>query len=244
MSTVRIALLGEHNPTGETHIATAAAIEHSSAVLGYPISAEWISSSHISEVSLSPYDGLWVAPGPPHLDVENSLEVITKARVMGLPVFGNCGGFQLLIVEIARNLFGLNDAHHEEYSPTAEVKVVVPLACSLRGQQGAINISGPSWAERLYKCSRTVERFYCRFGINPEYRDLFPSGPVIVSGRDDEGEVRVIELLNHPFFVGTLYVPQSLSTSEIPHPLVTGFLKACIGRAITNQNRDGLIPSS
>jgi CTP synthase (UTP-ammonia lyase) len=228
MRTARIALLGEHNPTGETHIATTDAIEHCSALLGYPISAEWISSLEIPNVPLSGYDGLWVAPGPPHLDVENSLPAITKARAMGLPVFGNCGGFQLLVVEIARNIFGLSDAHHEEYSPTAGVRVVVPLACSLRGQEGVINISGPSLAARLYRRGTTVERFYCRFGINPQYRDRFTSGSVIVSGRDDDGEIRVIELLNHPFFVGTLYVPQTLSTTEAPHPLVTGFMEACI----------------
>lgn len=230
MSPVRLALLGEHNPMGETHIATDVAIRHSSSLRNHTISAEWISSTQLTPAALDRYDGLWVAPGPPHVDVENSLGVIRHAREMGMPIFGNCGGFQLLVIELARNLFGLSDAHHEEYAPTADLKVIVPLTCSLRGQDLPITITAPSLAAHLYDRTHTAERFYCRYGINPLYRSQLVSGPVAVSGCDEGGEIRIIELSDHPFFLGTLYVPQVQSTSNTPHPLVTGFLDACIQR--------------
>jgi CTP synthase (UTP-ammonia lyase) len=230
MRNVRLALLGEHNPTGDTHVATEAAIRHSAAHLGRKISAEWISSTVISTAALGDYDGLWVAPGAPHLAIENSLVAIRHARETGLPVFANCGGFQLLVIEIARNLLGLSEAHHDEYAPSAGVKVVVPLSCSLKGQEMPITIESPSLAATLYNRTRVVERFYCRYGLNPLYRAQFLSGPVVVSGRDDGEEIRVIELPNHPFFLGTLYVPQVRSTEDAPHPLVAGFIEACARR--------------
>ena len=227
MRPVRLALLGEHNPTGETHIATDAAIRHSSSLLNQSISAEWISSTQITPAVLEQYDGLWVAPGPPHREVEHSLVAIRYAREMGMPVFGNCGGFQLLVIELARNLFGLRDAHHDEYAPTADIKVIVPLTCSLRGQELPITITAPSLAARLYKRTYARERFYCRYGINTLYRSRLVSGPAAVSGCDEGGEIRIIELSDHPFFLGTLYVPQAQSTAHAPHPLVTGFIDAC-----------------
>ena len=243
MRTVRLALLGQHNPTGETHIATDAAIRHSASHLGRKISAEWISSTLIPDAALGDYDGLWVAPGAPHLAIENSLEAICHARETGLPVFGNCGGFQLLLIEIARNLLGLNDAHHDEYAPTAGVKVVVPLSCSLRGQELPITVESRSLAGTLYNRTRVVERFYCRYGLNPLYRAQFVSGPVVVSGCDDGGEIRIIELPNRPFFLGTLYVPQVNSTEGSPHPLVTGFLEAC-ARHADKKSEGGQMPSN
>jgi CTP synthase (UTP-ammonia lyase) len=228
MKTTRVALLGEHNPAGETHIATAEAIRHSAAFLGEDVSGEWISSSQISAEALDSYDGLWVAPGPPHLDIERSLRAIRYAREEGIPVFGNCGGFQLIVIEMARNFLGISAAHHEEYCPTAAEKVIVPLSCSLVGQALPIAISSPSVVSGLYRRSRVVERFYCRYGINTAYRSRFFAEPLKVSAIDDSGEIRVIELEGHPFFLATLYVPQVQSTPTNPHPLVTGFLHACV----------------
>lgn len=230
MRPVRIALLGEYNPTGETHVATDAAIRHSADLLEQEVSAQWVSSTEIGSVELGDFDGLWVAPGPPHLDIENSLTAIRRAREGETPVFGNCGGFQLLVIELARNLFGLHGANHDEYSPDADVKVIIPLSCSLRGQELPITISSPSLAGTLYDRSEAVERFYCRYGINPIYRSRFMSGPVVASGCDDSGEIRVIEIPEQPFFLGTLYVPQVRSIPEAPHPLVVGFIEACLRR--------------
>jgi CTP synthase (UTP-ammonia lyase) len=225
---IRIALLGEHNPGSETHIATDAAIRHSAAALDVQIEAQWISSRAITPELLTDFDGLWVTPGPPHVDMESSLEAIQYAREEEIPTFGNCGGFQLMVLEIARNLFGIHDAQHEEYSSSAPVKVVVPLSCSLKGQELPIQITERSLAGGLYKRIDIVERYYCSFGINPLYRPHFFSDLVSVTGVDDAGEIRVLEIPQHPFFLATLYVPQVQSSAASPHPVVTGFIRSTL----------------
>jgi len=77
-----------------------------------------------------------------------------------------------------------------------------------------------------YGALSATEKYYCNFGINPEFVPLLKTSDFGVVGSDAEGEIRVMELVGHPFYVGTLYVPQSRSTVEAPHPLVTGFLRA------------------
>ncbi len=198
---MRIALLGEYNPSAETHIATERAVDHSSAILNQRIIGEWISSDAITSDLLDTYDGLWVTPGPPHRNIENTLQAITHARERGIPTFGNCGGFQLLVVELARKILGLHDAHHEEYSPSADVRVVVPMACSLRGQELPVTVVAPSLASSLYQRTHVVERYYCRYGINPLYRSQFVSEPLTVAALDHDGEIRAFEVRDHPFWL-------------------------------------------
>jgi CTP synthase (UTP-ammonia lyase) len=72
-----------------------------------------------------------------------------------------------------------------------------------------------------------VEEYYCDFGINPDKVSILKSAALQVTGSDIEGEIRVIELPAHPFFLGTLFVPQTRSTFETPHPLVSAFVNAC-----------------
>ena len=71
-----------------------------------------------------------------------------------------------------------------------------------------------------------TEQYYCNFGVNPDYVGTLRSGALQIVGSDDEGEVRVVELAGHPFFVGTLFVPQHRSTPSEPHPLVSAFVEA------------------
>jgi len=224
----RIALLGEHNPTSETHLATQEAILHSSKYLEAEIVAEWISSNEVSQSILEDYQGLWVMPGAPHHNLENSLSAIRYAREKQLPTFGTCGGFQLIVLEIARNLLGITDAQHTEYSSEAKIKIITPLSCSLKGLELPIKIVEDSLVGRLYKRSQVNERYYCRFGINPEYRHQLLAAPIAVVGKDNEEQIRVIELPGYRFYIATLFVPQVMSSFESPHPLVTGFLEACM----------------
>jgi len=80
----------------------------------------------------------------------------------------------------------------------------------------------------IYEATEVREQYYCNFGINPERSSILRSGELRVTGADAEGEVRVVELPAHPFFIGTLFVPQLRSTAVSPHPLVTAFLAACM----------------
>ena len=84
-------------------------------------------------------------------------------------------------------------------------------------------------ARSLYGNDEIVERYYCTFGVNPEYSEAFAENRgLVISGRDLNGEIRIIEIPDHPFFVGTLFVPQVQSRELIPHPLVSGFLEAVL----------------
>jgi len=85
---------------------------------------------------------------------------------------------------------------------------------------------------QVYGKNSVIEEYYCNFGVNPDKIQLLKSGSLQITGSDVEGEIRVIELPNHPFFLGTLFVPQARSRSSRPHPLVDAFLKA-----VVNTNR-------
>jgi len=99
-----------------------------------------------------------------------------------------------------------------------------------------LTFSSGSLVAEIYGAISAIEQYYCNFGVNPNHISLLKSGPLKITGSDSEGEIRVIELPGHPFFMGTLFVPQTRSTAEQPHPLVTAFLKAvnetrCVGAA-------------
>lgn len=81
-------------------------------------------------------------------------------------------------------------------------------------------------AASLYGVSDARESFYCRYGLNPAYRDGLERAGLIVSAVGDDGEVRMMELRDHPFFIGTLFVPQARSTRESPHPVIRAFVDA------------------
>jgi CTP synthase (UTP-ammonia lyase) len=89
-----------------------------------------------------------------------------------------------------------------------------------------LRFTAGSQVATIYGTLSATERYHCNFGVNPEYVPLLKGGPLQITGSDSEGEVRVIELPGHPFFIGTLFVPQTRSTLQRPHPLVTAFLQA------------------
>jgi CTP synthase (UTP-ammonia lyase) len=131
-----------------------------------------------------------------------------------------------VLVEYARNVLGLGDADHAETAPDAETPVVSPLACSLVGQTHSVSILPGTRAHALYGEDRSDESFYCSYGLNPGYRRALEDGGLRVSGIDDEGDVRIAELPEHPFFLGTLFIPQSGPRRGTPHPLLEGFAAA------------------
>jgi len=158
--------------------------------------------------------------------MNQTLWAIRQARENGVPCLGTCGGFQHIILEYARNVLGFADAQHAEYDPYASRLFISRLACSLVGREMELRLQPDSQVARLYGMVQTRECYYCNFGVAPEAVELIKAGPLSVVGSDAEGEVRVIELPGHPFFIGTLFVPQTLSTPEKPHPLVTAFLES------------------
>ena len=227
-----IALLGEFTPTFKHHIATNAAIEHSRNMLGISVEGVWVSTQDIDPSLFSRFSGIWVAPGSPYKNMDKTLWAIQYARENNIPCFGTCGGFQHIILEYARNVLGFKDAQHAEYDPYSSDLFISALTCSLAGREMNLNFVEGSQVAEIYGENSAIEEYYCNFGVNPEKIELLKSGSLQITGSDVEGEIRVIELPNHPFFLATLFVPQARSTSNRPHPLVSAFLTA-----VANTNR-------
>ncbi len=120
----------------------------------------------------------------------------------------------------------MRDADHEESAPDAATLVITRLACSLRGTEQVAYMLPGTLAFKAYGKDRSIEKFRCNYGLNERYRDLLFRGDLKISGEDGEGNVRIVELQSHPFFVATLFVPQLSSEPGRPHPLIVAFLQA------------------
>ncbi|MGZ8158255.1 MAG: CTP synthase C-terminal region-related (seleno)protein [Methylobacter sp.] len=226
-----IALLGEYTPTFPPHISTNEAVKRAQNLLNVELTADWLSTEDIGPKLFEHYSGIWVAPGSPYKNMDKTLWAIRYARENKIPCFGTCGGFQHMVIEYARNVLGFKDAQHAEYDPYASSLFISELSCSLAGREMQLDFVPGSQVEAIYGSLSAKEQYYCNFGVNPDCIDELKQGPLNISGSDAEGEIRVIEHPDHPFFIGTLFVPQSRPTSLKPHPLVTAFLAAVVGRS-------------
>jgi CTP synthase (UTP-ammonia lyase) len=225
-----VALLAEYDPTFAPHPATELAVAHASDWLDADVQVEWISTDAIDAAMFARCDGVWIAPGSPYRDLNKTLWAIRYAREHQIPCLGTCGGFQHMVLEYARNVLGFQAAH-AEYEPAGTALFVTRLQCSLSGREMTLQFSEDSQIAAIYGGTSAREQYYCGFGINPDRVDVLKSGPLRVVGSDAEGEVRVVELPGHPFFIGTLYVPQMRSHQGRPHPLVSAFVRVTIERS-------------
>jgi CTP synthase (UTP-ammonia lyase) len=113
--------------------------------------------------------------------------------------------------------------------------VITPLACSLVGQEQPVTLVPGTRAAAFYRVATATEDYYCNYGVNPAYRRQLEAGGLSVSGVGADGEIRIVELPHHRFFVATLFLPQTRSAAARPHPLLAAFAAAAteyaIGRA-------------
>lgn len=133
-----------------------------------------------------------------------------------------------MLVEHARSLAGIRDASHAEYGPGGTA-VITALACSLVGQEITVDLAPGSRLAGLYAATRVTEHTTCNYGLEPGMQHLAGEHGMHIAATDETGEVRAVERSDHPFFVGTLYQPQLLSTPDRPHPVFVGLLKAALG---------------
>jgi CTP synthase (UTP-ammonia lyase) len=123
-------------------------------------------------------------------------------------------------------VLAIQDAEHEETAPEAPRLVVSQLSCSLVGTTQTITILPETLAHRAYEQTAVTEQFACNYGLNPVYREHISHGGLKVVGMDAAGEVRLVELVAHRFFIATLFLPQLSSSAARPHPLILAYLKA------------------
>lgn len=228
MSWTRIAVVGDYNAQFVPHTSIESAVGHGAARIGRAVDVTWVASEQVDPADLAGFDALWIAPGSPFRSMSGALDAISHGRTTGTPTLGTCGGYQYVVIEYARRVLGLGDAAHAEHDPYASTLFISELACSLAGQRLDVQLVPGSQAAACYGVGSAVERYYCNFGLNPEYQARLHEGGLRMAGTDATGEARVLELPDHPFFVATLFVPQTSSTREQPHPLVVGFVRAAV----------------
>lgn len=220
------------------------AIEHAATCLGLAVELQWFEDAQLNNAVVNRFDALFVAPGAATDPMQNILTAIQVARTEGVPCLGTCGGFQRMATEFAYTVLGYEQVHHAEASPEADNPLFAGLACQITGVTGNVLIKRDSAVGRCYETTlgdlggsvsesstiEVTETFYCRFGMNPTHVPAFEAAGVEVVGQDADGTARIIALRDHPFFVGTLFVPQVLSTPTQAHPLVMGLLLAAAQR--------------
>lgn len=224
--TVRIALVGDFNPEVIAHQAIPLAIDDASAVQDITADYDWIATSDIKSADdLVGYDALWLVPASPYKNAEGAFIAIRYARENSLPFLGTCGGFQHAIIEYARNVLGWQDAAHAE-TDTEGRMVIAPLSCSLVEKSDTIELRNNTLIAKAYGRLSIEEGYHCSYGISPEFASELEEGALRVTGWDEEGEIRAVELVTHPFFVGTLFQHERNALAGRPAPLVHAFLRA------------------
>jgi CTP synthase (UTP-ammonia lyase) len=130
-----------------------------------------------------------------------------------------------VLVEHARNLAGISNAAHAEYGPGG-TPVITLLECSLQDQTIRVELARGSLLAELYGSQHAVENTTCSYGLAPKMQYIAGEHGMRIAATDATGEVRAIERVDHPFFVGTLYQPQLRSAPHAPHPIFVGLLDA------------------
>jgi CTP synthase (UTP-ammonia lyase) len=225
-----IGIIGDFNAGNPTHVATDRGLQHAADALGIAIDAVWLPTGEAHDYGK--FHGLFCSPGSPYKSLDGALIGIQHAREHRVPFIGTCGGFQHLVIEYARNVMGLRDAAHAESDPYASCLFVTPLKCSLVGKTMEVTVKLGSKAARAFGATRSMEKFYCNFGLNPEYQEELEKHGLEITGRDQNNEARIVELPSHPFFQGTLFVPQATSEMGNPHPLILEFCRSAVAHAI------------
>lgn len=235
---VRIGLIGDYSLEVKAHTAIPGALALASQSVGCEVNAAWIPTAQLRsavELELAQYDGLWCVPGSPYASMEGALRGIQFARERACPFLGTCGGFQHALVEYARNVLGFREADHAESNPNSAMPVIARLACSLAGAKGLIALKPGSRVSAIYGRNPTMESYQCNFGFNRRYQAILDNARLRVTGVDENGEPRVVELDNHPFFMATLFQPELSAFQGAPHPLVAAFLQAAVDERMNKE---------
>ena len=230
---VRIAVVGDRSTRFVAQDSIEHALSHSATVLGVDVEVEWFATATLEGQGveqLAAFDAVWCAPGSPFVSFAGALAGIRFAREHRLPFLGTCAGFQHAVIEIARNVLGVRDAHHAEQGAAGAGAplFIQELLCSLVGRTMHVRVVDAAIRD-LYGSSEATEQYYCTMGLNEDHRPALAGVGLVVGGEDAaDGTTRIMRLTGHPFFCITLFVPQTSSTPEQPHPVVTGYLRAAI----------------
>ncbi len=166
--------------------------------------------------------------------MEGALTGIKYARENKIPFLGTCGGFQHAVIEYFRNVLLMKEAGHTEINPDAAQPIITQLSCSLVEKNGTIFFKKESFISKIYEAPSAEETYHCRYGFNSDYFNLLRKSNLKISGKDSEGDVRALELQNHPFFVLTLFQPERSGLKGEVHPLINAFASSAAEHQAAN----------
>jgi len=242
---VRIAMVGKYTDLVDSYKSVNEALVHGGIANDVPVEIDWISSEAFENGTavdlLRDYHGLLIPGGFGPRGIDGMLAAIEYARTRGIPFFGICLGLQCAVIEFARNVCGLRESDSYEFSEESPD----PVICLMDSQRNVTTKGGTmrlgayparlvpgSRVARIYKKSQVSERHRHRYEVNNRYREVLSSAGLVFSGvSPDEKLVEIIELPDHPWFLGCQFHPELKSRPTRPHPLFASFIGAAVARA-------------
>lgn len=249
---VHIGVVGKYFKTGDfvlsdAYISVIEALKHAACAVGKKAVLTWIDSTEFEEKKeklseLKQYDGIIIPGGFGKRGIEGKIAVVEYCREHKIPYFGLCYGMQMLVVEYARNVLGMKDAHTVEVNPKTPYPVVDIMpdqkenmrkknyGATMRLGHYEAKLMPKTIASEAYGKESILERHRHRYEVNPEYVEALKKGGLIFSATSPDGILMEIAELSkkvHPFFLGTQFHPEFQSSLLQPHPLFVAFLKAC-----------------
>jgi CTP synthase len=240
---VRIGLVGKYVELKDSYLSIAEALKHAGAALETRVQIEWIHSEKLEEGSIADtlqgLDAILVAPGFGVRGWEGKIEAIRFARTSGLPFLGICLGMQCATVEFARHVAGLRGADSTEMNPRTRYPVIDLMNSQLKvaNKGGTMRLgaypcrlTAGTLAYKVYGKAKTIhERHRHRFELNNKFRKQLTDAGLRMSGLNPEFDlVEMIELPDHPWFIGAQFHPEYSSTVDQPHPLFVSFVQAAL----------------
>jgi CTP synthase len=239
----RIAVVGKYTDLADAYKSVQEALIHGGIAHDSHVQIDWLSSDLFTDQDaagklLEGYHGLLVPGGFGVRGIEGMIEAVRWAREHNLPFFGICLGLQIAIIEFARNVCELPDPNSTEFEPECGT----PVVNLMQAQREVSNLGGTmrlgSYAARLrpgskvaqaYGTTEISERHRHRWEVNNSYRDVLAEFGLRLSGQSpDGGLVELIELPDHPWFIGCQFHPERKSRPTRPHPLFAGFIGAAL----------------
>ena len=243
---ITIGLVGKYVELKDSYKSIAEALIHAGAMNETKVNVIWISSESLVDgdyqKKLSDLDGILVAPGFGERGIEGKINAVKYARENKVPFFGICLGMQCAVIEYARNVLGLEDAHSSEMNPETtnavidlmeEQKTVTNKGGTMRLGAYACKLEKGSLAHHIYGKLNIQERHRHRYEFNNAYLEQFKAAGMIPTGMNPESNlVEIVELRDHPYFIGVQFHPEYKSNVANPAPLFVQFVKAVLKNAI------------
>jgi len=239
---VRIALVGKYNELPDAYKSIHESFVHAGAVNECkvhvkPIHSEQITHENVKDL-LKNIDGVLVAPGFGERGINGKITAISYVREQQIPFLGICLGMQCAVVEFARNVLQFDDAASTEVDPYTrypvinmmeEQKNITQLGGTMRLGAYECELEPDSHAQQAYGCTTIQERHRHRYEFNDHYEKQFNTEGLVATGLNPKtGLVEIVEIKDHPWFVGVQFHPELKSTVENPHPLFVHFVKAAM----------------